>query len=184
MLQSGIASSLLYNTYCTVCIVRLFCIGFTGPIAELDMRHIFTTRQAPPRHIVLPTRHASPRFLFNFFSLAFTVSRHLSYFLKKGQKIVLPCHKLNPVSTPTRTNSRLPNLLAVNLHPSSWRTISPILAVKPPPLLLAVNLHPSSWRSTSTPPPGGQPPSLLLANNLPHPDGQAHSKQVTPSCQM
>ena len=146
--------------YILYSIVRLFCIGFTGPIAELDMRHIFTTRQAPPRHIVLPTRHASPRFLFNFFSLAFTVSRHLSYFLKKGQKIVLPCHKLNPVSTPTRTNSRLPNLLAVNLHPSSWRTISPILAVKPPPLLLAVNLHPSSWRTIS-PILAVKPPPLL-----------------------
>ena len=35
--------------YILYSIVRLFCIGFTGPIAELDMRHIFSTLQ---RHLV------------------------------------------------------------------------------------------------------------------------------------
>ena len=66
-------------------------------------------------------------------------------------------------------------LLAVNLHPSSWRSTSTHPpGGQRPPILLAVNFHPSSWRSTSTHPPGGQHSPILLADNL-HPSWRSIS---------
>ena len=91
---------------------------------------------------------ASPQSFFAFFhaSLSFHGTSHIFSVAYNIILLILPRQKCSAVKPVSKTTLLVVNLhplrLPVNFHPSSWRTISPILIG---------NLHPS-WRSSSPSP--------------------------------